>query len=83
MVDDQLARWLARLPLSEQVQIRRHDEQADSFPTSSHPRTDRCRHCGCRLKAEDASDPLTRCALCRSRRRGERKGLRSRAAMKT
>ena len=84
MIDDNLSRWLARLPLSEQVAFRRSDEQAESFVSPKDPRIAkvtglRCRCCNGRLKDHDKFDPAGRCKTCRLKRRLERKGLRSRA----
>jgi hypothetical protein len=84
MIDDNLSRWLARLPLCEQVAARRHEEQADTFVSHQDPRIAkptrlRCRCCNGILKDHDKLDPAGRCKTCRLKRRLERKGLRSTA----
>jgi hypothetical protein len=84
VIDDALARWLARLPLAEQVAFRRHDEQAEAFTSPPDPRIAkptrlRCRCCNGFLKDHDKYDPEGRCKSCRLKRRLERKGLRSKS----
>ena len=84
MIDDDLNRWIARLPMAEQGAIRRHDEQAEAFVSPRDRRTakitgPRCRCCNGRLKEHDMEDPAGRCQTCRAKRRLERKVLRSRA----
>ena len=83
MVDDDLNRWIARLPLAEQVALRRHDEQMAAYVSPKDPRqlqAPRCKCCG--VKLEGPRDILGRCGTCRARRRLEKRRWRLRSKSK-
>jgi len=71
-MDDDLARWLSRLPLAERLNLQRRDEEAAALKPNPNPRPGlRCAVCGVRLDPSLPIDILQRCRHCAKNHRLE------------